>query len=87
MHPANLHPIAELMLLVGLRESRLPEVSTLKPGKTFADLIEAWKGKGNAQCAQREIVQGSFEALLAAKALQLFNADVIAVSHVPDDGF
>ena len=81
---ADLHPIAEYIIMRGLKPSELPRIATLHRGKTFSDLVAAWR---RPAAVGNGIAPASMEHLVAARALALFQANVIDVSHLPDDGF
>ena len=78
----QLSSLVEKILVQGVSADTLPQLASLKSGKTYADFVAVWKN----------LLPGSmhglsFEQMVAACARTLFAADVIAESFVPDDEF
>lgn len=79
---SKLNSLAERIIFRGLSSKELSGLAVLKPGKTFADIKNAWETP-----VAGEVTHFSHEALVARHAQRLFLAGVFEESLVPDDGF
>ena len=77
MSSSSLNPLAEaIMFGQANTKEKFLRVATLKPGKTWADVLAAWKGAS---------IGLSHESVVANRAKAL--SAVVESTTLPDDGF